>query len=275
MKQRIINTLENKGFVRAGEHNLARMTMREMMKDFIFPHCLGLPRSNVRYPRISGEFMELMALHGEDFLKVDYELGSILLECAMQRLSRHPDLPWIDYQGNLPEEYKPYSAASINPDGINGCPDEPGLWGDEEVRFIVNMLPICLRLRDSKFRAHAELILFQLLAKLQDGTRFCPFGRCQDYLSVEELWTKAEEMFYQADPSVLRHVLDYFIDTNWRDGMKLYQKSRFVGYPEDYLLGHIDLEKETYYTGWKRKLLKVLDLYTQYTRQRIVEEIWA
>ena len=134
MIQRIVATMEELGFVR-NENEKERLlgwSVPEVMENFVFPRCLCLPRSGRRYPRIDGSFMELMARHGKDFLTADYELGSVLLELAMQRITKHPDLPAIEYYKILPEKWRAYSAASSNPEGMNGCPDEPGLWGERK-----------------------------------------------------------------------------------------------------------------------------------------------
>lgn len=271
----IVNTMAELGFVRNEEkkQELLAMSVPQVMRDFVFPHCLCLPRVEVRYPRISGSFMRLMTAHGKDFLAADYELGSILLECAMQRITRHPDLPAIDYRGNLPEAYKKYAASSVNPNGYNGCPDEPGLWGTAEVHFLTEMLPVCLKLRGEKFAAHAKLILFQLVSMLNsERSEFSwHFDVRHCDLSEKEVWKEACCMLY--DANLVQEFVDYCLAGNWRSGMRLFSSIHFYGQDEEYLLSKIDLEKEKYYTGGKRGLLKICGLYNKMTRKRVAEEI--
>ncbi|MBO5284241.1 MAG: hypothetical protein J6B00_00010, partial [Alphaproteobacteria bacterium] len=235
--------------------------------------CLCLPRSGRRYPRIDDSFMALMVRHGKDFLAADYELGSVLLELAMQRITRHPELPAIDYKGNLPEKWRAYSAGSLNPDGINGCPDEPGLWGSEEVRFIVEMLPVCLTLSEQKYAEHARLILFQLISRLDADFMWLDEKYC--YLSQKEVWKKACDMVFET--GLVKPMLNRFAESKagWRSGMSFYRCDGFSINDEDYLLSKIDLEKEVYYTGAARWILKLFGLYEKKTRKRILEEIWS
>lgn len=271
----VINTLEELGFVRNEEQKaeLAAMTTAQLMKDFVFPYCLGLPRSNYRYPRISGSFMKLMTAHGRDFLNADYELGSVLLELAMQRITRHPSLPAIDYRGMLPDVYKPYAASSVNPNGYNGCPDEPGLWGSEEVHFLLEMLPVCFTLRNKAFADHAKLILFQMVSMLANNGRFMWLKGCYCDVREEDAWKAAVSMLY--DAGLVQAFIDYCVEKGWRVGKKLFRLPQFGGPDEEYLLGKIDLDKENYYRGSKRGLLKFFGLYDKFTRKKIAEEIRA
>lgn len=271
MIQKIVATMGELGFVRNEEQKaeLLAMSVPQLMEEFIFPRCLCLPRSGCRYPRIYGRFMELMARRGKDFLEADYGLGSILLECAMQRITRHPDLPAIDYKGNLPEKYKPYSAGSVNPDGICCCPDEPGLWGSEEVHFLLQMLPVCLQLKEPKYAAHAKLILFQMVSLLGQGhlswlSRYCD-------VSEEDAWKAAVDMLFEEN--LVQEFVDYCVSKGWRVGLKLFRSRRFYGQDEEYLLNKIDLKQETYYKGFKRKALAGLGLYNQKTRKCILNEL--
>ncbi len=274
MNANVINTLEELGFVRNEEQmaELRMMSIQQLMKDFVLPQCLCLPRAGVRYPRISGSFMRLMTKHGRDFLAADYELGSILLECAMQRITRHPDLPAIDYRGNLPEAYKMFSAGSSNPRGYNHCPDEPGLWGSAEVHFLLEMLPVCLELHNSTYAGHAKLILFQMVSMLAENGEFSWLGDVRHCdVCREDVWKVAVDMLYQAN--LVRAFVDYCVAKGWRSGKKLFSLPQFYGQDLEYLFSKIDLDKETYYRGGKRGLLKLCGLYNKMTRKRILEEI--
>lgn len=271
MIQNVIKTMEELGFVRNEEQKaeLLAMNMPELMEKFVFPKCLFLPRTGRRYPRIDDSFMALMVRHGKDFLAADYELGSVLLELAMQRITKHPDLPAIDYKGILPEKWRAYSAGSMNPDGINGCPDEPGLWGSVQVRFIVEMLPVCLHLSEQKYAEHARLILFQLISRLDADFMWLDEEYC--YLSKEEVWKAAVSLLFEEN--LVQEFVDYCVGKGWRVGKKLFQSPRFYGQDEEYLLSKIDLSKETYYKGFKRKALGWLGLYNSKTRKRILNEL--
>ncbi|MBP3687212.1 MAG: hypothetical protein J6J35_02475 [Alphaproteobacteria bacterium] len=265
--------MEELGFVR-NENEKERLlgwSVPEVMENFVFPRCLCLPRSGRRYPRIDGSFMELMARHGKDFLTADYELGSVLLELAMQRITKHPDLPAIEYYKILPEKWRAYSAASSNPEGMNGCPDEPGLWGSEEVHFLQQMLPVCLKLKERKYADHAKLILFQEASLLCNG-RFLWLSD-EHYCDVKEVtaWKTAVSLLFEEN--LVQEFVDYCVGKGWRVGKKLFQSPRFYGQDEEYLLSRIDLSKETYYKGFKRKALGWLGLYNSKTRKRILAEL--
>lgn len=270
MVQQIVKTLEDLYLLydEKKKSELLSMSVFQIMKNFVLPNCLCLPRSGIRYPRIDGRFMELMTRHGKDFLEADYELGNVLLECAMQRISKHPALPAIDYQGNLPEGYKSYSAASINCDGHNNCPDEPGLWGFTEVHFIVKMLPTCLKLYNPTLAKHAKLILFQILTLLPNRLTwrdeiFCNFTK-------EETWNAGLKMLH-ITPDLEYEFVDYCVCNDWRLAVPIVLRGEFSPETIDYLLSKIDLDKETYYTGFKRRVLKFVGLYNKMTRKRIIE----
>ena len=269
----IVNTLEELGFVRNEEQKaeLAAMTTAQLMKDFVLPHCLCLPRSGVRYPRISGSFMKLMTAHGRDFLNADYELGSVLLELAMQRITRHPSLPAIDYREMLPDVYKPYAASSVNPNGYNGCPDEPGLWGSEEVHFLLEMLPVCFTLRNKAFADHAKLILFQMVSMLANNGRFMWLNGCYCDVREEDAWKAAVDMLFSA--KLEQEFVDYCLENNWRIGRRIFQMPAFQDVHRMYLADRIDIDKETYYRGFKRGLLKLCGLYPVLTRVKLWKEI--
>ncbi len=269
----VVDTLEALGFVRepALKAELSAKTLPQLMKDFILPRCLCLPRSGVRYPRIASEFMALMAKHGQDFLAADYELGSVLLECAMQRITRHPDLPAIDYKGNLPAPYKAYAASAINPDGMNGCPDEPGLWGTEAIDFLLSQLPACLALRDAKFSGHAWTILFQLVTMLGKG-EFLWMNGCYCPYSEDSVLKSAVQMC--AKCGFNQKMVDCCTSSgDWRSGLALFGSSWFSVEDELYLLSKIDLDRETYYKGFKRAMLKLFRKYDKLTKQKISEEL--
>lgn len=268
----IVNTLAEIGFVRKSEERreLIAMNISQLIKEYILPRCLCLPRSGERYPRISGRFMKLMAKHGKDFLEEDYELGSILLELAMQRITKHPELPAMDYLGILPDAYKPYSAASVNFDGYNGCPDEPGLWGDAEVAFLMEQLPTCLALRDMPFALHAQTILWQLLTKLNGRDALSSSMLSMNCKRTEdELWLAAVDITTKAN--LTQDMIDRCVSAGWRCGKRFFVTLRNAQL--NYLLGKIDFDKEVYYTGFKRFLLKGIVEYNRRTEAKIREEI--
>lgn len=272
----IVNTLVELALVSSVnvKDELLNKTVPQLMKDYVLPHCLCLPRSGLRYPRIDGRYMKLMAKHGQDFLAADYELGSILLELAMQRITKHPDLPAIDYKGNLPVGYQQYSAASCNRDGYNGCPDEPGLWGTEEVEFLLKQLPTCIALREKKYSEHAKTILFQLITKLGKSS----YAGGIDWLELRHCAWYANEVLNEAlamcsKCGFVRLMVDRCVADNWRNGFALYNASFFSKDDMDYLLSKMDLEKETYYKGFKRFCLKLVGQYGKKTKQQIRKEI--
>lgn len=254
---------------------LRALSVRQLMRQHVLKRCLCLPRSGYRYPRISGRFMKLMAKHGKDFLMADYELGSVLLELAMQRISRHPYLPAIDYKGILPDEYKQYSAASINPDGINGCPDEPGLWGYEELLFLKEMLPTCLELQNEAYRNHAVTILFQLLFMF--SSRASSLGVCLDEQIMDEEKLRAGFVTMAENAGLIKEMIERCFKADWRRGIDFYMKLS-ASYTADVLaavdlLTQEDLDNEIYYIGQGRWFLKFFGIYNQMTKKKIREEL--
>lgn len=284
MKSEVVKFFEDLYLV-TGEEQIAELQMMDMsrlMKEVVFPKVLCLPRAGLRYPRIDGRFMEVMTKCGRDFLEADFKLGAILLECAMQRLTCNPNLPAINYQAMLPIGYQQYSARSINPNGINGCPDEPGLWGAEELRFVMEMLPVCLELDKkcpqgsafygyaTQYAEHARTLLFQTLTK---GVKnLIPYhSSIKDMPSCDEVWNSAADMLVKA--KLVPEFIDYCVDKKWRCGMKFFSSSWASAQDLDLLLSKIDLDKEIFYLGFKRQCMKVCGLYEKKTREKVLEEI--
>lgn len=285
MKSEIVKFFEDLHLVTSEEQiaELHMMDMSRLMKEVVFPKVLCLPRSGIRYPRIDGRFMEVMTKCGRDFLEADFMLGAILLECAMQRLTCNPNLPAIKYQEMLPDSYQQYSARSINVNGINCCPDEPGLWGAEELRFIMEMLPVCLELPEKcpqcsvfysyavKYAEHAKTLLFQTLTK---GVKnLIPYhSLIKDMPSSDDVWNRAADTLVKA--KLVPEFIDYCVDNKWRYGMLFFSSSWVTNQDLDLLLSKINLDNENFYLGFKRQCLKAIGLYEKKTRKKVLEEIY-
>lgn len=269
----IVKTLVSLGLVRneKEEARLSAMTMSQLMREFVFPQVLCLPRSGIRYPRISDSFMKLMTIHGKDFLAADHYLGAVLLECAMQRITKHPDLPAINYREMLPKEFQAYAASAINPDGLSPCPDEPGLWGSAEVEFITQMLPTCLQRLAGEYQSHAQIILFQILTLVKNGEVMWLDNPSYCCLTQKEVYDRACNMLF--DYKLEREFVDYCVEHGWREGMSVFASWRFAHKDIDYLLSKIDLDKEKYFEGVDRTFMKVFGLYNQKTKDKIMDEL--
>lgn len=137
-----------------GVKNLEEMDWEKVVDEVILPKLAGTP--NHRY-RIGSPFMAFMAKFGDVCWHKNYQLGLVLNEIALQRISNgavvHKEDPTPTFEA-LPEKYRPYASAS----GYVGC--EPGLMGKDEEDFLLNCLEDCSGFKDLK--GHVLAICFGL-----------------------------------------------------------------------------------------------------------------
>ena len=137
-----------------GVQNLSEKDWEEVVDEVILPKLAGTP--NHRY-RIGSPFMAFMAKFSEVCWHKNYQLGLVLNEIALQRISNgavlHKDDPTPTFEA-LPAKYHPYASAN----GYVGC--EPGLMGKDEEDFLIYALRDCVSL--GKLKAHVLAICFGL-----------------------------------------------------------------------------------------------------------------
>lgn len=141
-----------------GVNNLSSMPWAEVVNNVILPKLAG--RAEYRN-RIYPEFMKFLALYAKEVCQEDNNLGEIMLEIGMQRISNgavlHEDDTTPTFKA-LPEAYREYASQNYCLGG------EPGLMGEAEYAFIMQALPVCLH--HEKLRAHALAIAFGVLKHL-------------------------------------------------------------------------------------------------------------
>lgn len=157
-----------------GVQNLSEKDWEEVVDEVILPKLAGTP--NHRY-RIGSPFMAFMAKFSDVCWHKNYQLGLVLNEIALQRISNgavlHKDDPTPTFEA-LPAKYHPYASAN----GCVGC--EPGLMGKDEEDFLIYALRDCVSLRDfvslrdcvslGKLKAHVLAICFGLAENISlDG----------------------------------------------------------------------------------------------------------
>jgi len=111
---------------------------------------------------ISDDFMLFMSEWGQNCVNRHLETGELLMEIAMQRISKGavPHAPY-DLKNALPEQYRQYSAAD----------DEDREMSSACWCFIRNNINYCLKLQNQTWRKHAQLILLGLIQHLnEDGS---------------------------------------------------------------------------------------------------------
>ena len=141
-----------------GVKNLSAMPWAEVVNQVILPRLAG--RAEYRN-RIYPDFMKFLSLYATEVCQEDNNLGEIMLEIAMQRISNGAVLHEDDLTPTfkaLPEAYREYASQNYCLGG------EPGLMGKEEYAFIMQALPVCLK--HEKLRSHALAIAFGILKHL-------------------------------------------------------------------------------------------------------------
>lgn len=263
MENSIVNTLENLGYVRndALKAELEAKSTRRLILDFILPCVVVEGGQDTRGWRLSSGFMHLMTVHAADFLKEDTELGELLFELALQRIQRHPRLKSIDYIDILPAEYKKYSAAW----------DQPGLWGKDEWKFMQLHLPMGLSLQNKRYSAHCRQLILEILSAAYPSDDSW-FGRgSEEADDVVYKWVICQARQF-CTPQAIAEDLLRRAQGMWRLDKEVYaQFAAFLDW--DKFLDGVDLERETYYRGISRRVLKLFGCYNKATKKRIRREI--
>ena len=246
-------------------NELNAMSQTELVEKVILPRILGTPRGNFRYNRIEGRYMQLIADYGKLCVELDRQSGELLMEFAMQRISKgavlHEGVHLINI---LPEKYQKYTSAY----------DEPGIMGPECWNFLLSNLVFCVKhLKHEAYRDHAEKILWGLLEHLNpDGTTN------NGYLWNDEKYVGASKSeAYQAAEQMatccfnINTIAQHFA-SDWRKH-KAYLKRNENVIDWKAFFAHVDLEAENFYTGIRRTMYQYSGLYKSRTEAKILKEI--
>ncbi|MBP5353389.1 MAG: hypothetical protein J6Y91_06500 [Alphaproteobacteria bacterium] len=244
---------------------LNNMSQQELVDKIILPHLAGIARDNIRYNRITGTYMQFLADWGQTCIELDRTSGELLMEMALQRLSKgaviHSGVHLINI---LPDEYKKYTAAY----------DEPGLVGPECWNFIKANLVFCIQnLRTESYRCHAEAILWGLLDHLNpDGsTNDGYMWNRPDYVGASEA-----EAYHWAEVAAIKcfgvDAIAQHFAPKWqqhKDFLRRYDD----GINWDNFFKKVDLDAEPYSSGLGRFVYKLFGAYDGHVRKAILKEI--
>lgn len=128
-----------------------------LINEVVLPVILYPGGQDIRGWRIGDDYMLLMAEFGEYCMLQDCYTGEIMLEIALQRLSRGAVLHESSRFDILPQEYYKYSAAW----------DQHGLMSDACWEFLTKQYRTCLRTNLAK--DHVIKIIFGLIDHLDEN----------------------------------------------------------------------------------------------------------
>ena len=133
---------------------LQHMNGRQLADEVILPKIVVIGGQDTRGWRIGDDFMQLMADYAPELYRNDSYSGEILLELALQRLSKGAVLHEAHHLINsLPPAYQKYSAAY----------DQYGLMSDACWNFLAKQASFCLKTNAAE---HTRKIVFGLLDHL-------------------------------------------------------------------------------------------------------------
>lgn len=133
---------------------LQHMNSRQLADEVILPKIVIIGGQDTRGRRIGDDFMQLMADYAPELYHSDSYSGEILLELALQRLSKGAVLHEVHHLiDSLPPAYQKYSAAY----------DQYGLMSDACWNFLAKQASFCLKTNAAE---HTRKIIFGLLDHL-------------------------------------------------------------------------------------------------------------
>lgn len=138
------------------ESELANMPYDKIVHNVILEKILQPSGQDIRGWRIGDNYMDLMADFGDYCYQQDTFTGGILLEIALQRLSKGAVLHEGSRFDILPKAYQPYSA----------CYDQFGLMSNDCWYFLSKQYAVCLKANLTK--EHTKKIIFGLIDYLDD-----------------------------------------------------------------------------------------------------------
>lgn len=204
MNNNFINTVAK--LARKSETQLTALPHKQLIEEVVLPYIVLPCGQNTRGWRIGDDFMEFMADFGQYCYTQDPDSGAILLEIALQRLSKGAVLHEESSFDVLPPRYSKYSAKY----------DQPGLMSEACWKFLQAQADTCFCC-DSMTREHIKKIIFGLLDHIDSE------GNTGDYLlksfafqvSPLEIRTWAWEIAQKEMP-LIQLVMHFATPTRWR-----------------------------------------------------------
>lgn len=199
----------NKEFVKrvaelsgVSQKEIAAMPHSNIVYQVVMPKILHEGGQDIRGWRISEDYMMLMADFGEYFWVQDWVSGEILLEIAMQRISKGAVLHEPIKFDLLPEKYYKYSAAW----------DQPGLMTDGCWQFLTKQAKTCLQSKNLK--GHMSKIICGLAEHLdKDGETkngYMLSSSCLKSVKAQDIFNWAWQMIYWNNEIDSNELYSYF-----------------------------------------------------------------
>jgi hypothetical protein len=286
MRNQFIIDVANASYAKV--EDLQNLSIKEIADNYILPKIVR-PFNNRGYGARS--FLELMAKWGSSIFLWDSNVAGLLFEIGMQRISRGALLhEGVDLVKLLPNEYKMYTFAY----------DEYRVMTKECYDFLVNNLEIMFTSLEPKYREHCHKIVFGIMQhvaetgetdllwndefaghtvlELRNVVKPYATTRCSENERWEYLGRIARNTAYRwvvkESPycSIPVDKLAKKMATNWEKVTDFY-RDFYNEINWDVVRSQLDLDQYHYYTGFSRKVMKLVGLYDWMTWQAIKAEM--
>lgn len=204
MTDNFVNTVAK--LSRSKAEDLASLTHKQLIDQIILPLIVQPGGQDTRGWHIGDNFMELMAEFGRYCYIQDPESAAILLEIALQRLSKGAVLHESTSFDVLPPQYRKYSAQY----------DQYGLMSNACWNFLRNQANTCFRC-DSLTRDHVKKIIFGLLDHIDADGNTGDYTLEYEYLNASALEIRAWALKTAEEEIPLMELVTHFATpTGWR-----------------------------------------------------------
>ena len=220
---------------------------------------------------LSGEdFLFFMAERGQECISRDRETGELLMELALQRVSKAVPHDAYDMKKALPVQYQQFSAAD----------DEPSVLSQACWDFICNNLVYCYeKLTVETWRYHAKLILLGLLEHIDENGSLYEFSWDSSRINLSPAMVYKWAM-HQAMIKVSIYEIACHLGPRWRCHLDFF---RFIEDVVDWNSKKIreafrndpatDKNGMPYFSKGMRRILKLTGLYDYVLIKKIREDI--
>lgn len=236
---------------RVNFQDLEYATQDELVHLFILPRLVVKCGEENRGARIGDDFMRFMTKWGRECIERDRFTGELLMELALQRISKGALLHReVDLWEILPEAYREYTANY----------DQPRLMDDVCLAFLKENLAACFDVENVHYIWHAEEILLGMLDNLhEDGTTEMIWNEEICTTPVSEIYLWAEELAIRRFG--VQKLAERYAESYWADGAA-FLKKHAAEIDWDGFFKKIDLDAEGYrYGAVKRFFLKIFGRY--------------
>lgn len=270
-----------------------RMSLVDVAEEIILPRIAVIGGSQNRYSRISDEYLDFMADFG-GFLHFNLrdKVGEVLFELGLQRISKGALLHCpVNLISILPDSYKMYSAAY----------DEPGLFSKGCWNFLKENIAILFKHTGGNVQEHTRKMVFGIMEHIDEegktdmlfneevagvtplqlrqlvedyATQWCSEQERWDYVMIAKSnaayrWVKKCNAGTMPYPELTKALVPC-----WSRN-KAYFKEEWKNIDWRLFSKNVDFEKESFYEGFTKKVLKCLGLYDVLTLSKIKSEIKA